>query len=188
MANQFYQNVYTLDTAGTIVCDNPGGLWVRKIVLDPNSAGDVAVFNFYDQSGKYAEGSGTYTSDAILATITSGTTFTMASGTVLPNTCRDGDVFKITRSNGSSDNWPSTNVITSAGNNTVIVCANAGWTNESGKAYNFATYPYRPFIKITSQSTTMKMEQADFCGRGFWLPNLILETLSSSAVVKVYVG
>jgi hypothetical protein len=185
MANALYDRVYTLDTAGSIVTDRP--VCVKKVVLEPNAASDVAVFNFYDLSGKYAELSGTYTSDAILATITSGTTFTMASGTVLPNTCRDGDVFKITYSNGSSANWPSTNVITTAGNNTVIVCANAGWTNEAGVAYNFSTYPYRPAFKLMVPTTDKVEVQLDFGCCGQWFPNLIIETLSSSAIARVYI-
>lgn len=185
MSNAMYQNVYTLDTAGTIVTDKP--LWVKKVVLEPNAASDLAVFNFYDLSGKYAEGSGTYTAGLIAGTITSTTTLTMASGTTLPSTCRDGDVFKITYSNGSTANWPSTNVITTAGNNTVVVCANAGWTNESTKLYNFETYPYRPAFKLMVPTTDKVEVQLDFGDYGQWFPNLILETLSTSAVVRVYI-
>ncbi len=184
MANAVYGNIWTVDTASSIISTVP--LWIRKIVLEPNAAGDSAVFNFWDVSGKYAELSGTYTSDAILATISGNATFTMASGTVLPNTVRDGDVFKITRSNGAAANVGTTNLVTTAGNNTVIVCAGAGWTDESGKAYNFESYPYRPAFKLISQATTLQEVDRDFGGRGFWVPNLIIESLSTSAVCKIY--
>ncbi len=187
MANTLYYNVYDCDTAGSIICKNPGGLWIRKIVLEPNAAGDSAVLNVWDESAAYAEGAGTYVlNSAIAATISGTTTFTMASGTVLPNTVLDGDVFHILSSDGSTANVGTKSVITTAGNNTVIVATNAGWTAEVGKYYRFKTYPARPFVKLISQATTLQEVERDFGTKGFWVPNLTLETLSSSAKVKIY--
>jgi hypothetical protein len=186
MANQFFESIYTLDTAGMIVTPKP--LWVSKIVLEPNAASDLCVFNFWDTSAPYAELSGTYTSDAIAGTITSTTTLTMASGTLLPSAVRDGDIFKITSGTGAAANIGTTNVVTTAGNNTVVVCANAAWTNESTKKYQFITYPFRPAFKLMVPTTDKVEVQLDFGPRGKWLPNLILETLSSSAIVKVYIA
>jgi hypothetical protein len=108
----------------------------------------------------------------------------MASGTLLPSAVRDGDVFKITGGNGA--NVGTTSVVTSGGNNTVIVCTNAAWTNEAGAKYQFITYPYRPMFKLISQATTLREVERDFGSRGFWVPNLTLETLSTSAIVKIY--
>jgi hypothetical protein len=47
MSNAFYQNIYVLDTAGTIVTDRP--VWVKKVVLYPNAAADVAVLKFWNR-------------------------------------------------------------------------------------------------------------------------------------------
>jgi hypothetical protein len=183
MANTSYERIYTLDTAGTIITTRP--VCIRKIVLEPNAASDSAVFNFWDTSAPYAELAGTYTSTAILGTVTLNTTLTMASGTLLPSAVRDGDVFKITGGNGANTN--TTNVVTTAGNNTVVVCANAAWTNEAGATYNFITYPYRPAFKLMVPTTDKVEVQLDFGCKGVWMPNLTLETLSASAVVKVYI-
>lgn len=182
MSKTFYGNVLNLDTAGSVV--STSGLWVRKIVLEPSAAGDSAVLHYWDTNAPYAELSGTYSDDAILGTITSTTTLTMASGTLLPSAVRDGDVFKITGGNGA--NVGTTSVVTSGGNNTVIVCTNAAWTNEAGAKYQFITYPYRPMFKLISQATTLREVERDFGSRGFWVPNLTLETLSTSAIVKIY--
>ena len=179
MANALRGSVYILDTAGTIVTDKP--IWISKIVLEPALATDAAELKFWIPGTQYAELSGTYNSGAILGTITSNTTLTMASGTLLPNTVLDGDVFKITRSNGS--NAPSTNVVTTAGNGTVVVCANSAWTNESTMWYNFESYPTRSFCKL--YSSTLDVDERDF--DGFLLPNLTLETLSTNAKVKIYI-
>lgn len=179
-----FGNVWTIDTAASVISDE--GLWIRKITLEPNAAGDSAVFNFWDLSGKYAVGAGTYNAGLIAATISGTNTFTMASGTNLPNTVRDGDIFKITGSDGAAANVNTTNVVTSAGNNTVIVSTTAGWTDEAAKYYSFESYPYRPAFKLISQATTLKEVDRDFGGKGFWVPNLIIETLSASAVCKIY--
>jgi hypothetical protein len=184
MANTRYENVLNLDTAGSIISLTP--LWIRKITLEPNAAGDSAVLNIWDVGSPYAVGAGTYTARAIAGTITSTTTLTMASGTLLPSTVRDGDIFKITGGTGAAANIGTTSVVTTAGNNTVLVSSTAGWTNESTKYYDFISYPYRPQFKLISQATTLQEVDRDFGGRGFWVPNLILETLSSSAVVKIY--
>lgn len=183
MANSVFENVYNLDTAGTIIFSRP--VWVRKIVLEPNAAGDVATFNTWDANNKYAEGSGTYYGNAILGTITSTTTLTMASGTLLPSAVRDGDVFKIVGGNGA--NIGTTNVVTTAGNNTVVICANAGWTNEAGVKIHFETYSYKPAAKLMVPASDKAEVELDFGDTGFKFPNLILETLSASAVVKVYI-
>jgi hypothetical protein len=185
MANARNENIWNCDTAASIISLTP--LWIRKITLEPNAAGDSAVLNFWDATSPYAELSGTYSVDTILGTITSTTTLTMASGTLLPSAVRDGDIFKILLGgNGAAANKNTTSLVTTAGNNTVVVCAGAGWTNEAGKTYRFTTYPYRPAFKLISQATTLQEVDRDFGGRGFWVPNLILETLSSSAVVKIY--
>lgn len=183
MANATYERIYVLDTAGTIVTEKP--IWIRKIVLIPNAAGDSCTLNYWDTNAPYAAGSGTYSADLIAGTITSTTTLTMASGTLLPSTCRDGDVFKIIKSDGAAANI-STNVITTAGNNTVVVCANAGWTNEATKYYGFITYPYKPAFHLLSQATNAREEERDFGGCGFFVPNLTLETISSGAKVWIY--
>ena len=185
MANTFYNKVYYIDTAGAVVTRSP--LWVRQIVLIPNAAADAATLNFWDENAPYAEGAGTYTTGAILGTITLTTTLTMASGTLLPSTVRDGDVFKIRTGSGSTANHNTYSVVTSAGNNTVIVATNAGWTNEAAKSYNFVTYPYRPAFSILSQATTAKQEVLDFGGSGIWMPNLTIETLSANAKIYLYV-
>ena len=179
MANALYEKIYICDTAGTVVTDKP--IWVAKIVLEPALATDAAELKFWIPGTQYAVGSGTYASGDILGTITSNTTLTMASGTLLPNTVLDGDVFEITHSNGS--NAGTTNVVTTAGNNTVVVCANSAWTNEDSKWYHFKSYPTRSFCKL--YCSTLDVDERDFTP--FLLPNLTLETLSANAKVKVYI-
>lgn len=180
MSNAFYQNIYVLDTAGTIVTDRP--VWVKKVVLYPNAAADVAVLKFWNRESKYAEGAGTYSSNVIKGTITGGTTLTMASGALLPSTVRDGDVFKITESE-TGKNSETTNVVTTAGNDTVVVCENAGWTNEAAKWFHFVSYPTQTAFQLLSKDGSR--DELDF-GDGFWLPNLTLETLSSDCKVYIY--
>ncbi|MCK9597896.1 MAG: hypothetical protein M0R06_02575 [Sphaerochaeta sp.] len=182
MSQTFYGNIYICDTAGTVVTDKP--ILVKKVVLYPNADGDTALLKFWDPQTKYDEESGTYSSSTIKGTITSGTTLTMASGTLLPNTVLDGDVFKITNSETGVNEAHGAEVVTTAGNNTVVVCANAAWTNEASKWYHFISYPTRTAFALISQD--VNLAELDF-GDGFWLPNLTLETLSSSAKVYIYV-
>jgi hypothetical protein len=181
MSNALRGNVYILDTAATVVTTKP--IWIKKILFYPNADGDVALLKWWDPETKYAEGSGTYHSGDILGTITSTTTLTMASGTLLPNTVLDGDVFRIVNSETGLNN--STNVVTSAGNNTVVVCANAGWTNEASKWYHFESHATYVAVPLISQD--VNIVQVDFDGLGQRFPNLTLETLSSSAKVYIYI-
>lgn len=181
MSNTHYHNIYIADTAGTVISATP--ICIQKIVLVPALATDAAELKYWEPGTQYAVNSGTYYSSTIKATISGNATFTMASGTILPNTVLDGDVFEIIKSETEVNEAHGPEVVTTAGNNTVVICANAAWTNEDTKWYHFKSYPTRSFVKM--YCSALDVDERDF--GGFWMPNLTLETLSSNAKVYIYV-
>lgn len=186
MANSTTGKIWVCDTVG-IVKSTP--VWIKKIVLYPNAAADLAVLNYWNPEATIAAGTGTIMglSGTVTGTITSTTTLTMSAGTYLPSTIADGTVFELTEGTGTSDNLRRPVLVTTAGNNTVVVSSDAVWTNESTKSYSWKTYQNYLFAKLLTAATEKQMIQMDFC-HPFRIPNLILETISSSAVVYVYIA
>jgi hypothetical protein len=185
MANSTTGKIWTLDTVG-IVSKTP--VWIKKLVLYPNSAADLAVLNYWNPEALISAGCNTTFGTAYTGTISSTTTLTISGGTLLPSTITDGSVFEIIEGTGTSANKNRPVLVTTAGNNTVVVTTDATvWTDESTKQYTWKTYQNYLFAKLLTPATEKQMIQMDFANP-FRLPNLILETISSSATIQVFIA
>lgn len=188
MANALYGNTFYVDTVG-IVSKTP--LKIMGVNFYPNAVSDAFDLNFWDEAN---EVSGSNRSLGNV-TITSTTTITdAATGGVLtaaryPAT----NVLKIFKTwegggNGSTANH-TYHLIETAGDNNVIVTA-ATLTNEANKSYKFACYPSRPFLNGL-QSTVANTHETKywfFGEHGVWVPNLILEAISTSAYLQIFLA
>jgi len=170
--------VLALDTIDII---SLGAIYVRAFEFVPSAAGDLFVLSSYDFNApllRRAIASGT---------ITLGTTLTGA-GTDLPSTFAAGDIFEILNSHTTA---LAANIgkklITTAGNNTVVVCAQAGWTNEATKVYEVQKFSQYVAYSLKSQATTLKGEGRNFGNPGIRFDNLALTTLTSGAKLYLYV-
>jgi len=179
MANSNDTRLYKLDT-NDIIFRTP--VLITKVVLFSNAAADVCEFKWWDPTNPAVTDQGT-------ATITSTTTITFTTS-VVPSTVLDGSVFDIVGSTGAVANL-GTELVTTAGNNTVVVCSQAVWTNEATILYSFKNYPVYTAIYLKAGASDASPTTLDFSserGGGRWFPNLTLETLSTSATVHLYIG
>ncbi len=172
MTNVLAGRTYVLDT-NDIISRVP--ICVQRVVFVPTAAGSVCLFNWYDRGNPIATGTGQGT-----ATITSNTTIT-ATTSVLPSTIVDGSVFDILGSNGAVANI-GPELVTTAGTNTVVVCAQAGWTNEATIVYSFKTYPQYVAIYLKAGASDASAVTISFENEnGRWVDNLTLETIAGTA-------
>jgi hypothetical protein len=178
MSNYTTGRIWVLDTLG-IITKKP--ISVRKIVLYPNAAADAALLNWYDTNNPVAAGT-LYTKTG---TITSTTTLTSSGN--LPSTIAVGYVFNITKTSGAAGNMGH-RLVTTAGDTNAVVMAASGdaLTNEASQVYDWTTYPTHPAAGLLSQATSAVPYQMDFADVGFYIPNLILASISSNAKVYLY--
>ena len=146
----------------------------------PNAANDMAIFKtWHERDGIVAAVTGSFSGAISSATV-------MTSAGNLPNTAADGHIFHITHSNGAGANI-GREVITTAGNNNALTCANAGWTNEDPVAYTYATYYTYVCMKLMAGASDASPVQKDWGDRAFEFKNLSLETLTAGAVLHVHI-
>jgi hypothetical protein len=177
MANDTTNQLWVLDSVG-IITQSP--VCVRKIVLIPNAANDVGQINVYSPSSPEAAGSLT----GKTGTITLTNTLTSAGN--LPSSIGDGDVFEIIDTSGAAGN-KGKKLVKTAGTGDAVVITEDNWTNEASVVYSWNTYPAHMEFYIKAGATDASPCQLDFGIDGRWFPNMILETLSTSARLHVYV-
>lgn len=186
MANYTGQKIITMDTVG-MVFNRPTK--VLAVYLVPNAAADAAILNFFPLDA------GNVVSDSeqtLVGTITLGTTLTdddAARNVLTAARFPDGAALRIKETTGARANL-GVHLITTAGNNDVIVSADAGefvLTNEASKIYRIDALTARLAFHLKSQATTLQPPPPIIIPGGVVLPNLALETLSASAKVLVYI-
>lgn len=183
MANVTTGRVWVLDTPA-IISEVP--IKVQQMILYPNAAADSAVFNYWDYGVKIALGCDDTYDSAETGTISSTDTLTISGGTLLPSAIADGTVFRILDGSGSTANFNKPFLVKTAGNNTAVVLHNDPLTDESTKEYRWETYQNYLAAKLVSAGTEKCTEVLDL--GGFIFPNLILETISASASVVLYIA
>jgi len=186
MGNSTYGRVYIVDTIGIITRDP---VWVRKIMLVPNTHTDAATLYYWDKTDTIATGVGE--SGGINGDITGRNTLTMDSGALLPSTITDGSIFEIIASTGSADNIGNPMLVHTAGNDTVVVIHKIPvadqWTDETNVHYSWKTYQNRLAFNLVSLETKKEPLILDFGTPGFLFPNLALETITAEGSTKVYI-
>lgn len=183
MANDVSSNpwLWTLDSIGIL---SLGNVYVKKLVLIPNAANDEVIFKTWNENAADRVALGT--SSGVTGTITGNTTLTVG-GTALPSAIADGYIFHILASNGDAANI-GREVVTTAGNNTVVVCASAGWTNEAAKVYDWTTYTTNICMKLKAGASDASPTQLDFTDNPLKMKNLSLDSISTSAVAQLYLS
>jgi hypothetical protein len=179
MANVTKKPVWKVDTVG-MVYDKP--LRIKFIQLYPNTAGDAFELDYWDETAAVA------TSKIAVTATTSTGTFTQSGGSDLSSTnFPQYDVMKIAASTGDQANLGYYWIATTGGTgNTVITVAPNFTTNEATKNYSLTAYGVGVAFAGICQATTKVDDYYFFGDRGLYLPNLVLKSISSNAVL--YVG
>jgi archaellin len=182
MANVVTRRTYVLDTAG-VVSKVP--IYVVKAVLFPNAAGDSVTFMSWNEND---------TADTTMADKTVTATadpYLQSTGNFESTEVTAGDVIKIIRSS-TGNNLDTFSVATRDNDNQVTLDGYPTLTAESTKVYTWKVWT--PFVsfKLTSPGTEAISEILDFSGenngKGRWFPNLMMDALSSSAVIHLFIG
>jgi len=174
MANTFNGNLWILDTVDVI---STSPVTIKKIVLVPNAASDVATFSCWSEQS-------TPELAVYTATVTASGANTLAStGNFTTANVDPLDVLTITKSS-TGNNLGSFIILTNADNNTVTVTA-GDLTNETSKIYDYTVHTPYTQAYIKAPGTEVMSTELDF-GHGREFKNLVLSTLSTSAKVYVY--
>ena len=188
MANALYGNVFHVDTVG-IVSKTP--LKIMGVNFVPNAVSDAFDLNFWDEANEVS-GSNRSLGNC---TITGTNTFTDADTGVVLTAARYPatnvlKIFKTWEGGGSGSTANHTyHLIETAGDNNAIVTA-ASLTNEANKSYKIAAYPARPFLNGLQPTATNTHESKYwyFGEHGVWVANLILEAISTSAYLQIFLA
>jgi hypothetical protein len=178
MANAQTLNPWRIDTCGVL---SAGHVVVKKATIIPNAAGDAAVLVTWDTS---ATKKATQTNKTV--TVTSSKTITSTASDFEAAEVTAGDIIKIT--NSSSGNNLGTFIVDARGgdDNITIETGNT-LTDEATKVYSWTTQTPQTAIHLLSPGTEKIAWELDFGPAGLHLPNLALQSISSSAVVYLYV-
>ena len=169
---------WVVDTVGMVY---PAPVRVKFIQFYPNTAGDSFELDYWDETALVA------TSAIGVTATTSTATFTATTADFSATNFPQYDVLKIKSSTGDQANLGYYWIATTGGTgNTVITVAPNFTTNEATKVYGLSAYTNRIAFAGISQATTKLDDYYFFGDKGLYLPNLVLKSISSSAVL--YIG
>jgi hypothetical protein len=178
MANSVYQGVHYVDTVG-IISKVP--LRIRAIQFYPNAVSDALDLNFWDET--------TAALDSFMtATASSGTVTDADTGhNVLTSAaCPDGSVVQVLSGNGAVGNKTYHLIGTAGNDDRIIITPTSTWADEATKTYRFKVFPQRAFFNCLQPTVTNTHESKFHYFGGVCVPNLICETLSTSAYALIY--
>ena len=171
---------FNLDTKA-VLSTTP--LWITKIVLIPNAAGDTATLSSWGNTVHATIGqvTGTVSASSVL---TSTGNFVAASVTAL-------DVITITPITGSALN-KGTFLVLTRDSDDAITTVGSTLTDESSKVYYLTTTTPRNEVVLKCPATTgaliaHEMNFIENHGKR-WFPNLVLTALSTSAKLYIYLS
>lgn len=182
MANVLNQRTIILDTEG-IISTTP--IWVRKVIIHPNSAGDSATFQFWHESDTATSSKPHKSISVTASTNTFSSTGNFPTATINPS-----QIFKVTYSS-SGNNAYTYQIATNADDNTITTDAtnsiHGTVVDDATKVYSWKVWtPYTAF-KIISPGTEVIDWALDFGDKGRWFPNLSMAELSASATFELFV-
>ena len=191
MSNVISGNPFYIDTEG-IISTVP--LRIKSIVMKPNATGDAATFTYWVESDS-AITNGTKT--AATTTVTAATGTFASTGNFPTANVNPNQILKVTHTS-SANNIGYWQIATNADNNTITVDIPAAvyglqiptLTNDTSKAYHWVIRDPREFaiIRGSGLAGDTSILQMDFGNTGVWVPNLAMHTLSTSAVLYVYLA
>lgn len=190
MANIIDGNPWIISVEGVI---STIPVRIQKIILKQAATGDAATLNYWLESDTAADSG-----------VGEDLTVTASTGTFAANnafTTALVDPFNIIKFSNSESgkNLGYYQIATNADNNTITVGLDtnvyggnvATLGNDTTNGYTWKVWDPRLFMIIkgsgmTSTAADLSLVQVDFGDRGFWVPNLAMNTLSSSAVLYIY--
>lgn len=191
MANIIKVNPFYIATEGII---SAVPLCITKIILKPAATGDAATFTTWVESDSTITTYGDLRGKTL--------TVTAATGTFVCNTFFEQDsinvdqIMKVTKTS-SGKNLGYWQIKSNDDDNTITVdlpLATYGQStilaDDVAGVYSWKVWDNYNFLTIkgsgmTSTAADLSLVQVDFHG-GFWVPNLAMNTLSSNAVLWIY--
>ena len=181
MANSLTEDggkLYKIDSVG-IISKRP--LWIAKLELYPSSAGDSVILKTWDENA--TPGS---SKDQETATVTSTTTIT-STGNFTDTDVSAGDIIKVTYTS-TGNNEDTFSVASSGTDNAVITDGYPALTNEASKTYSWDIWTPTEFAYMKCAGTEKITQVMDWHARPRRVDNLFVDTLSSSAVLYIYLA
>ena len=169
--------VWVVDTVGIVT---ERAIYLRRIVMIPNAANDAANFVYWKGTDDTVSAGTLFNKTG---TITSNSTLTSTGN--LPSDVAAGYIFEITKSSGAAANVDK-HLIATAGDTNAVIVTLADWTNEASKVYDWRTIKtyQAPYIKAgASDASPVTLDFGPECMR---FPNLVLQSLSTSAKLYLY--
>jgi hypothetical protein len=167
-------------------------LRIQKIILKLSAAGDAATLNYWLESDTVADSG---TAEDLTVTASSGT---FAANNAFTTALVDPfNIIKFSISE-SAKNLGTYQIATNADNDTITVGKDTNvygggavtLENDTTNRYTWKVWDPRLFMIIKGSGITgdIGMAQVDFGDRGFWVPNLAMNTLSTNAVLYIYLN
>jgi hypothetical protein len=183
MANALYGNTLYCDTVG-IISKTP--ITVKAICFYPNQQADAIQFNWWDESNPLAGSNIAFTATASTGTVTNAS----ASADVMTSAAfPDGAVVKVIDSSGAAGNKTYHLIGTAGNDDRFVVTPTALWADEATIYYHVTAYPARAAFQFKQPYDTNELSMwFTFGGDGLRLPNLTLETISSTCSAIVYIA
>jgi len=187
MANLMGGRICVLDTDGFI---SSSPVTVRKAVLFPNAADDVATFRSWGPSVGGAAARTAMTGKTV--TVTSTTTIT-STGNFEAAEVVVGDMMEIKKTS-TGNNLGYWQVKTRSSDNAIIIDIGAGLydqggaqTNEASKVYSWQMHPSVVVMNLSCMDAN-EPYGLDFGDKGFTFPNLSLDAIGTSCTVYLYLA
>ncbi len=176
MANAQTMNPWKIDTCGVI---STGRVRLTKATLVLSAEADTAVFVSWDVS---ATKKATMTNKT--GTVTSSKTLT-STGNFETAEVAAGDIIKI-KNSSTGNNLGSFIVDTRDSDDAITIETGNTLTDEANKVYSWWTLTPQVSFTLKAPETEKMIVSLDW-PEGIWFPNLALQSISSSAVVYLYV-
>lgn len=182
MANDKTTRTWIIDTAG-ILTDKP--VLIQKAVLYLSALADAADFRSWDPNPTPE-----LTKNYAVCTVT-GTNQIVSTGNFPTANVDPGDVITISRNPDTGKNLGSYLILTNTDNNTITLDAANALTNEASKHYDYKIWTPVTQFRLLAHDIEKEVVELDFsspghAGRVF--PNLLLDGLSASAIIHLFIG
>lgn len=188
MANVLTGNPLIIDTVGII---SVAPLVIQKIILNPTSSlGSPATLNYWLESNDPITNG---TKNGVETTVTAATGTFSSTGNFPVANVNPFQIIKIIATS-TGENLGRWQIATNADANTITVDGYAVYpygqhvlvTDDTTETYTWKIWDPSLFMIIKAPSGSTPLVQVDFGDSGFWIPNLVVNTLYANAVLYIY--
>jgi len=184
MANALYGQILYADTVG-ILSKTP--VHIMGVNFVPDDVSDTFDLNWWDEANATASSELNITATASSGTVTDDDS---DHDYLTSSAFADGSVVKVIQTAGAAGNRTYHLVGTAGNDDRIIITPTSTWADESNIMYHIINYPARPFLnglQPTATDTHYSMYWY-FGPQGVYLPNLVLESISTSAYLQIYLA